>query len=271
MINKDQIQDCLGRSWIVLVPNHRLCPQVNLHEGPMQDCRDLLAWIRDESGFAQALGHHFNNDYLLDQDHVFAMGTSSGGTLALSLGFDVPRPVAGIYDMYGPCHFTHDFWTTRLPHVADKLPPHLTNDFISQVFREDPVPIKGGVSLEGQAGPGGAPNFRDPRVGYAMTQIGNGTVLDAIMPSREWDKVDPLRNITPAFPPTFIAHGQEDNMVPLSLSHDLLKELRESGVRCDLVEVPNEGHTFAGKMQVGSLTWQLQRRGFDFLERLIRN
>lgn len=51
----------------------------------MQDCRDLLAWVRDEHGFAKALGPKLATDYLLDQDHVFAMGTSSGGTLALSL------------------------------------------------------------------------------------------------------------------------------------------------------------------------------------------
>lgn len=179
------------------------------------------------------------------------------------------RPVAGIYDMYGPCNFADPFWSMRLPHVADKLPPHVTEEFIAQIFQEAPIPIKGGVSLEGQATLGYTPNFNDPRVGFAMTQIGQGTVMQAIMPSQEWDKVDPLRNVTPAFPPTFIAHGQEDNMVPLTLSQGMLRRLDENGVHCEIVEVPNEGHTFAGKMQVGSSTWQLQRRGFDFLEQLI--
>jgi len=191
--------------------------------------------------------------------------------------------VAGIYDLYGPCNFSDPFWNSRLPHVADKLPPHLTPEFISKVFDERPVPIKGGVSLEGQqaappppgagggggGGGGGGPNFNDPRVGYAMTQIGNGTVMEAIMPSKQWDKVDPLRNVSAAFPPTFIAHGDADNMVPLSLSRDLLKALQDSGVRSELLEVPGEGHTFAGKMRVGSQTYELQRKGFDFLESLI--
>jgi dipeptidyl aminopeptidase/acylaminoacyl peptidase len=153
--------------------------------------------------------------------------------------------------------------------VADKLPPHLTSDFISQVYKETPVPIKGGVSLEGQANPSGGPNFSDPRVAFAMTQIGNGTVLEAIMPSKDWDRVDPIRNITPSFPPTFIAHGDKDNMVPMSLSENLLSVLKENGVRSEMVVVPDEGHTFAGKMEVGSRTWELQRRGFDFLESLI--
>lgn len=86
MVNKDQIRDCLDRSWIVLVPNHRLCPQVDLYEGPMQDCRDLLAWVYSEGeGLSAALQLEFREEYPLDLDHVFAMGTSSGGTLALSL------------------------------------------------------------------------------------------------------------------------------------------------------------------------------------------
>lgn len=84
MVNKDQIQDCLNRGWIVLVPNHRLCPQVDLLDGPMRDCRDLLAWVYD-GGLQDAVSSETNISYSLDLDHVFAFGTSSGGTLALSL------------------------------------------------------------------------------------------------------------------------------------------------------------------------------------------
>lgn len=84
MVNKDQIEDCLSRGWIVLAPNHRLCPQVNLLEGPMQDCRDLLTWIYN-GGLQNALSSLTDTPYPLDLDRVFAFGTSSGGTLALSL------------------------------------------------------------------------------------------------------------------------------------------------------------------------------------------
>lgn len=186
----------------------------------------------------------------------------------LSQGFGVPRPVAGIFDMYGPCKFTDPFWKTKLPQVASKLPNGLSDEFLLQVFKEDPVPIVGGVSLEGQAP--GAPNFDDPRTAYALSQIANGTVMDAIFPSQEWDKVDPIRNIDSSFPPTFIVHGVEDTMVPIDLSRDLYKTLRLSKVKCGMTEVPGEEHTFAGKMKVGSQTWELQRSGFDFLESLVQ-
>lgn len=82
MVSLPQVNDCLERGWIVLVPNHRLCPGVNLLDGPMQDIRDLLAWIHD-GHLDSTLAQH--GPYLADVDNVAAFGTSSGGTLALSL------------------------------------------------------------------------------------------------------------------------------------------------------------------------------------------
>ncbi|KAF4343805.1 hypothetical protein FBEOM_2239 [Fusarium beomiforme] len=265
MVNKDQVSDCLSRGWIVLAPNHRLCPQVNLLEGPMQDCRDLLAWVHD-GGLGKALHENTGSTLVPDLYHVFAFGTSSGGHLALGLGFGVPRPVTGIYDMYGPCNFADDFWTTKLPNM--KLPPGLTDTFINKVFEEDPVPITGGVSLEGQAT--GPPDFSDPRQAYTLTQLANGTVLDAIFPLKDWSKVDPVLNVSSSFPPTFIVHGAADTKVPIHLSRKLFSVLKEKGIKCDMVEVPGEEHTFAAKMEVGSETWKLQRQGFEFLESLIK-
>jgi acetyl esterase/lipase len=102
MVNKDQIEDCLGRGWIVIAPNHRLCPQVDLLEGPMRDCRDLLAWIYD-SGLQKALASlpGTTDGLKVDPNHVFAFGTSSGGTLALSLVRTTPATsaISGKVDM----------------------------------------------------------------------------------------------------------------------------------------------------------------------------
>ncbi len=167
--------------------------------------------------------------------------------------------------MYGPCNFEDGFWTSELPQVAAKLPPGLTKDFINQVYAQAPVPIRGGVSLEGQAP--GAPNFSDPRQAFAFTQIAQGSVLKAVFPKSQWEKVDPLRNISPLFPPTFIVHGAEDFMVPTRLSRDLHSALVQCGVECGMEEVPGEGHSFANRMTTAA--WEIQRKGFDFLESLL--
>jgi acetyl esterase/lipase len=254
MINKDQVHDCLHRGWIVLAPNHRLCPQVDLLEGPIQDCRDLLSWI-----------HAGSLDEAADLDRIFAFGTSSGGTLALCLGFDVPRPVAGIYSMYGPCFFSDASWTK--PISSMKL-PKLSDAFLRQVYGDGPVPIEGGVSLEGQAT--GPPDFSDPRQAFALTQIANGKVPQTIFPSQDWRRVDPAENVTAHFPPTFIVHGTADTKVPIDLSRKLFRKLQEQGIPSGMLEVPNEEHTFAAQMVVGSRAWEIQRQGFDFLESLAR-
>lgn len=116
--------------------------------------------------------------------------------------------------MYGPCNFSDSFWTTNLPGID--LPPGLTESFLNQMFEENPVPITGGVSLKGQAS--GPPDFNvnDPR--QALTRLANGTLLDSIFHSHDWDKVDPARNISSSFPPTVIVHGVEDSKVPIGLS-----------------------------------------------------
>jgi hypothetical protein len=85
-----------------------------------------------------------------------------------------------------------------LPSVASKLPPNLTPEFLNQVYKEKPVPIRGGVSLEGQAQQG--PDFSDPRQAFALTQIARGKVLDVCFPSKQFKKIDPAENVSRDFP-----------------------------------------------------------------------
>jgi acetyl esterase/lipase len=83
MNNKDQITDCLQRGWIVLAIEHRLCPGVNILEGPMTDVRDLLAWVQN-GGLKEGLeGEESQRAAEADAERVMVMGTSSGGHLAL--------------------------------------------------------------------------------------------------------------------------------------------------------------------------------------------
>ncbi|KAJ5109707.1 hypothetical protein N7532_002352 [Penicillium argentinense] len=273
MVSILQINDCLDRGWIVLVPNHRLCPGVNLLDGPMQDIRDLLSWTH--------AGHldEFLRDqgpYRADLEKVAVFGTSSGGHLALSLGFNVPKPAKAILSLYGAVNFSSPLWRKPLPHVDAKLPTNLSKEFLNQIYDQKPIPTDSSVSLEGQteSGVSKGPDFSKPRDAFAFTQIAKGTVLDAIYPTGittdpQFGLVDPIRNVGRNFPPTYIVHGQADTMVPIDLSRDLLKRLKEEGVLCGMTEVPGEEHTFAAMMQVGSRTWWLQREGFDFLEGVI--
>jgi Dipeptidyl aminopeptidases/acylaminoacyl-peptidases len=160
--------------------------------------------------------------------------------------------------------------------VQAKLPPNLEASFLNKVYDEIPVPTDSSVSLEGQSesGVSKGPDFSRPRDAFVFTQIASGNVLSAIYPASEtsdpfFKSVDPLQNVSSAFPPTYIVHGLADTMVPIDLSRGLFAKLKEEGVKCGMTEVPDEEHTFANMMKVGSRTWWLQREGFDFLEGFI--
>ncbi|KAH1692716.1 hypothetical protein KXX35_006980 [Aspergillus fumigatus] len=273
MVSTPQVNDCLGRGWIVVVPNHRLCPGVNLLEGPMQDIRDLLAWIH--AGHLDTVLAQYG-PYRSDLENVAAFGTSSGGHLALSLGFNTPKPPKALLSLYGAVNFNDPLWSKPLPHVGAKLPPNLSTDFINKVYAERPVPTDSSVSLEGQieSGASKGPSFSQPRDAFAFSHIAAGTVLSAIYPEGqsidpEYKLVDPAQNVSANFPPTYIVHGTADTLVPIDLSRNYLKRLKEAGVKCGMTEVPGEEHTFAATMKVGSQTWWLQREGFDFIEAII--
>ncbi|KAL2864925.1 uncharacterized protein BJX67DRAFT_196695 [Aspergillus lucknowensis] len=304
MVSMPQIDDCLARGWIVVVPDHRLCPGVDVLSGPVQDVRDLLAWVYAGhlDAFLHGHGHgkaqyqdQYQYQYRVDTERVMAFGTSSGGFLALSLGYDVPRAPAAILDFYGPVHFDHPFWGAPLPHVQALLPPGgFEPGFLERVYEEFPVPTRSGISLEGQGkrtspttgssattqttssqgqGDANRPDFSRPRDAFALTQIANGTVLSAIYPrgcGAGFDDIDPVAKVDGGFPPTFIVHGDADRMVPVDLSRRLFGVLKEKGVECGMVEVEGEDHTFAMGMEVGSRTWEVQRRGFDWLDAVIR-
>ncbi|OMP88869.1 hypothetical protein BK809_0005590 [Diplodia seriata] len=342
MVNKDQIQDCLERGWIVLSLEHRLCPQVDILEGPITDCRDALAWVYNGGLDSELAGNPSTAAFAVDTDRVVAFGTSSGGAIALAMGYSVPRPPLAILDFYGATHFSHPFWSTPLR--TAKLPPNTDPDYINQVYDESPVPIRGGVSLEGQSAPtapaptpatataaaAAAPPSSSssmsstassstastspspsssmtnstattittttpsattnnttngtktpttttttaapqlpPRPSFALTHIARGTLLRVCYPFGALAAIDAAANVSPAFPPTCIVHGALDETVPVHLSRELYRRLGVAGVEREFIEVPGEGHTFAGAMQRGGETWARSRRGFDWLEGIV--
>ncbi|KAH8890736.1 hypothetical protein GQ53DRAFT_824458 [Thozetella sp. PMI_491] len=74
-----QIQDALDRGWIILAPDHRLCPQVNILEGPISDVRFLHEWLH-----AGHLDTELCSRSLLvrvDKKRVIASGIASGAQL----------------------------------------------------------------------------------------------------------------------------------------------------------------------------------------------
>jgi acetyl esterase/lipase len=81
MIPQTQIAFLVNKGFVVVTPEYRLCPQVNLYEGPVQDAKDVYHWCRED------LGTMLNKEGLkcnVDEEKIVVMGHSAGGMLALT-------------------------------------------------------------------------------------------------------------------------------------------------------------------------------------------
>src|SRR5262245_33312571 len=72
------------------------------------------------------------------------------------------------------------------------------------------------------------------------------TGLDPATERAKLDPYCPVRNVTPAYPPTMLVHGTEDTDVPYQLSADMEKEFAKHKVPHELVTVRGAGHGLSG-------------------------
>ncbi|KAF3006092.1 hypothetical protein E8E13_011140 [Curvularia kusanoi] len=264
----DQIQDCLERGWIVLAIEHRLCPGVSVLDGPMADVHDALSWAQN-GDLVRVLKEH-GKELAVDAQRILVMGTSSGGHLALSTAWNSDRTPVAILDFYGPKCFADPFWSMPMPDMPEHFYNPLSDADVRAVYDEQAV-FTGGLSLEGQASGADFSNTKQ-RQGFAMHQIAIGKVINTIWPlyPSNLEQIDPILNVSADWPPTAIVHGTADTMVPIRLSKEFEKRLRDNGVKTAFFEIEGEPHTFVGKMVKGSTTWETQRRGFDWLEERLK-
>lgn len=61
---------------------------------------------------------------------------------------------------------------------------------------------------------------------------------------RTFDRFCPIRNITPAYPPTLLLHGDKDTDVPFQQSVLMAKELERNHVEYEFIPLRNRGHGF---------------------------
>lgn len=80
-------------------------------------------------------------------------------------------------------------------------------------------------------------------------------------------KLFPQLHIDKNFPPTYLAHGDEDTLVLLSESEHMYRQLQHAGVRSELHVVPGAGHGFRSASGGGLAAGvdEVNRLGFEFL------
>ena len=95
---------------------------MTLTEGPMTDVRDALRWAREELPFMKLKC----SDVKIDGDILAAIGWSTGGTLAMSLGFTARahgiKPPDVILTFYSPTNYDDDCAYLHAPIMVHPYP-----------------------------------------------------------------------------------------------------------------------------------------------------
>jgi acetyl esterase/lipase len=253
LIPKSQITFLVSRGFVVVTPEYRLCPQVALYEGPVQDARDVLIWCQND--LAGVLNG--KEAVQVDPKKIVVMGHSAGGSLALHTGLCASPPLA-ILDFYGPKCFDEKVWFQPLPAFAQM--PDLPSSF-TDAIHEGPQAFTSQAMFVA-----GKPNLADPRCAWYIAQIKAGTSLSSIVPDDDYERVDPVTQFKKGFPPTYFLHGKQDVFVGHALSERAAAKLRECGVETELVLGEEIGHAFDlqpgedeseewGKYVVPALEW----------------
>ena len=111
-IRDDQTQMLLRAGFLPISIDYRLSPEVSLLEGPMRDVCDALYWARKTLPSSTLPGR---SDIRADGDRVVAVGWSSGGQLAMTLGWTAAsldiKPPEAVLAFYCPTDYEDPFWS----------------------------------------------------------------------------------------------------------------------------------------------------------------
>lgn len=265
-IHNDQTQILLKLGFLPISVDYRLCPEVTLPDGPMRDVCDAFFWARKILP-TLALGRP---DIRADGERVVAVGWSSGGLLAMSLGWTAPslgiRPPDAVLAFYSPRDYEDPFWSRpNLPFSQEPIPPPDAgyNHLYDGLHEEPVVAYSLPASLHAL---GGWMSLDDPRSRIVLHMNWEGKALPVLLnglrrtghpgSKRVTTPADPsveqIRSISPLAhirdgsynAPTFLIHGTRDDHVPWQQSHRTHEALLERSIPAELVVLQNGLHLF---------------------------
>ena len=246
-IRPNQTEMLLAAGFLPVSIDYRLCPEVSLLEGPMEDSRDALKWARQVlPGLALQ-----RPDIKPDGDHVVSVGWSTGGHLAMTLAWtsaevDI-RPPEAILSFYSPTDYEDSFWSQpNLPFGH----PALSSDTYDQWEAIQDKPI---TSYNPPSSLGGWMNPSDARSRIALHMNWTGQTIPVLLSSQgpnqrtQMSKLEPpsieaIQAISPLAQirsrkyqsPTFFIHGTRDDLIPIAQAQRTFDALSAAGVDAEI-------------------------------------
>ena len=179
--------------------------------------------IQDMNRSVRFIRYHAK-DYGIDPNRIGISGGSAGGHLSLMLGMAGTKGDAQAKDPV-------DRESSRIQAVACFFPP---TDFLNW----------GTSGRELIHATDHQPRYR-PSFDYRERDEKSNLwerITDEAKLRKIAHEISPIYHISADDPPTFIIHGDKDNVVPLQQSEIFIAKLKEAGVECKLVVKPGAGH-----------------------------
>ncbi|CBF80428.1 hypothetical protein AN8383.2 [Aspergillus nidulans FGSC A4] len=292
-IHHEQVRMLFDMGFLPVSIDYRLCPEVSLLDGPMQDACDALAWARNKLPQLQLQ----RRDILPDGNNVVAVGWSTGGHLAMTLAWTAPaRGVSApeaILSFYSPTDYTDPFWSKpNFPYRVDVSTSDIQTGNPLDALQD--APISGYNPPPSKRALGGWMAPSDPRSRIALYMNWTGQTLpvlfygcnyraraaesgqdyEVVLPEpilSEVQKVCPFSQISAGSyrAPTFLIHGTLDDLIPVQQAQRTHDKMQACGVDSDLRIVRDGLHlfdleaNFAGNQHA----FQAVVDGYEFLRR----
>ena len=287
-IRPAQTRLLLGKGFLPVSVDYRLCPEITLGQGAMVDVCDALDWARNQLPFIP-----FGRSGLqIDGEKVVVVGWSSGGQLAMSLAWTALqrglRPPEAILVFYAPTDYEDEWW--QHPIQPNGAPYKGQQYDVLDGVLEDPITNYAMVGAweEPIADPR---SQNDPRCRIVLHINWKAQTLPVIMnglPSRkaaaehpevkDWSALpqptlDTIRAHSPRAQisqgtynvPTFFIHGTADDLIPWQQSQGTYDAMIERGIKTDLVLLEGAPHICDLSSDPKSDGWKAALKAYNFL------
>ncbi|KAL8713852.1 MAG: hypothetical protein Q9220_001997 [cf. Caloplaca sp. 1 TL-2023] len=304
-IRPAQTQHLLDNSIIPISIDHRLCPELDLIEGPMTDVCHAFEWARTVLPNLKLQ----RPDIQPDVTKIAVIGWSTGGTLAMSVGWTAParglQPPEAILAFYCPTNYASEWY--QEPHFpwrtsqADADKPYDLWDAV----RERPLT---GYNIPSTRTPGGWMSTQDPRARIPLhmnwtgntvpillgalslkekqRRAGDSSASVSLQPhdgrtrlprplASRIEAISPLAQIGKGNyrTPTYFLHGSEDDFIPWQETQGTYDALIASGVEAGISVVQGGGHMFEmlGVPKGDEKVWKAVLDAYQFLFERLRS
>lgn len=217
---------------VVMDVAYRLAPETDM-AGMVADVKRALVWMKTHAA-----------EYRVDPDKIVLMGSSAGGQLSLLAAYAPDHPlmtppelagadlsVRAVVSVYGPIDLTACYFHTnqdkapRTPALVTPEPDPERERFMHRLMGDRYE--RWGFNKDGAAG-----SFYNLLGGHP----------DQI--PEKYTLYSPVSYVHPGCPPTFLAQGEDDLMVPPTATRLMADRLAEAGVPVVNLIFPHTDHGF---------------------------